>query len=80
MATTESFSNLVLLYKGSNNVYNSFSGSYTVNDSVDGNDGQTAVGDSVYFVQYGSSFPLVGTTANGVVVSGPVYNYLITDG
>ena len=80
MSTTESFSNLVLLYKGSNNVYNSFSGSYTVNDSADGNDGQTAVGDNVYFVEYSSSYPLVGTTANGVVISGPVYNYLITDG
>tara|TARA_Y100001934_G_scaffold271140_1_gene357196 strand:- start:3695 stop:4615 length:921 start_codon:yes stop_codon:yes gene_type:complete len=80
MATTESFSNLVLLYKGTNNVYNSFSGSYTVNDSADGNDGQTAVGDSVYFVQYSNSYSLVGTTANGVVISGPVYDYLITDG
>ncbi|BBO26360.1 hypothetical protein AltI4_07480 [Alteromonas sp. I4] len=80
MSTTETFSNWVLLDKGTNNVYSSYSGfSYTVNDSADGNDGQTAVGNNVYVVSFGT-YTLLGTTANGVVVSGVSYDYLFTNG
>jgi hypothetical protein len=80
MSTTETFSNWVMLYKGTNNVYSLYNGSsYTVNDSADGNDGQTAVGNNVYVVEFNSSYTLLGTTANGVVVSGPLYDYLFTN-
>ncbi len=80
MSTTETFSNLVLLDKGTNNVYYSYNGSsYTVNDSADGNDGQTAVGNNVFVVDFTNSYTLLGTTANGVVVSGPSYDYLFTN-
>lgn len=81
MSTTETFNNFVTLQKGTNNVYNSYNGfTLTVNDSADGNDGQTAVGNNVYVVDFSNSYTLLGTTANGVVVSGPVHDYLFTNG
>ena len=79
MSTTETFSNSILLNKGTNDVYSTYSGSYVLNDTADGStDGQTGINGLVY-VQGGGSYQLVGTTADGVVLSGPVYDYLFSN-
>lgn len=89
MPIYESFSRNAILGKYTNTVYADYVGSWDVQDFADGTiEGQTAVGQDV-MVQVTSSggaayspggeLPLVGTTPNGVVVSGTAYNYLLTN-
>ena len=80
MPSTETFPYQTSLYKGTNIAYaDSYTGGgYILNDNADGSsDGQTSISGLVNWQGVGN-FQLIGTTPNGVVLSGPVYNYLLS--
>ena len=78
MPTQELFTKLVSLYKSDNKVSASFSYNTMIYDNADGS---ISVNDDVYMNNgsFAGNYKLLGTTTNGVVFEGTVYNYLLTN-